>query len=479
MRFSRIFGQNIKTHHAHLYLGSKSFNKNHDKKIIDEINEEPFKLNIASPPSLDHINNEAAHLEEGSSEEDGGTEDDPAPWRYGPAKFFFDRLDLPPNPKNFEYGTKYLQKHKKSGASYGRRRYTIGDTNSVPPTLTEDNFLAVNLIRWEDNVYMDGNQAKEAFLKDYPNEKLPYSGYIPLKGARTYKAFIQSWKKNTPIDWITREAVKEEVTGNVGSHYYFDSSNPIFPFDNIEIEQGNWEEDIIWDLRDIKPGLVPKLMTLEPEDDPTLIGIRDDIKMDDFDGDESKAADRKDHPFTKKSNLILSQVQMRQKQEEQEQLESTMAQITDRDTFHFSNDDTYQPKTNKQAVIFSGGSTIQHSIPAQNIHRAFFPTYLPPARLRHFHRMPMNKRILRGLHIDREGNIEIYSLSRHIKELEQIRISRSMSDTGFEVFPVREISDLSAKDGNLILFEYSEEHPPLLSQPGMASKIRNYYKRVG
>ena len=29
----------------------------------------------------------------------------------------------------------------------------------------------------------------------------------------------------------------------------------------------------------------------------------------------------------------------------------------------------------------------------------------------------------------------------------------------------------------VILWEYSEEHPPLISQPGMATKIRNYFKR--
>lgn len=43
---------------------------------------------------------------------------------------------------------------------------------------------------------------------------------------------------------------------------------------------------------------------------------------------------------------------------------------------------------------------------------------------------------------------------------------------------MREVQDLSGKDGTLLLMEYSEEHPPLLNQPGMASKIRNYYKRV-
>ncbi len=43
---------------------------------------------------------------------------------------------------------------------------------------------------------------------------------------------------------------------------------------------------------------------------------------------------------------------------------------------------------------------------------------------------------------------------------------------------MRELADLSGRDGDLLILEYSEEHPPLIAQPGMASKIRNYYKRV-
>lgn len=53
-----------------------------------------------------------------------------------------------------------------------------------------------------------------------------------------------------------------------------------------------------------------------------------------------------------------------------------------------------------------------------------------------------------------------------------------MEGGGFEVFQMRELHDLSGRDGNLLLLEYSEEFPPLLNQTGMASKIRNYYKRV-
>lgn len=46
------------------------------------------------------------------------------------------------------------------------------------------------------------------------------------------------------------------------------------------------------------------------------------------------------------------------------------------------------------------------------------------------------------------------------------------------MFFMRTADDLSARDGTIVLVEYCEEYPPLLSQVGMASKIKNYYKRV-
>ena len=48
---------------------------------------------------------------------------------------------------------------------------------------------------------------------------------------------------------------------------------------------------------------------------------------------------------------------------------------------------------------------------------------------------------------------------------------------GGDIFFMRTPDDLSGKDGDLILLEYCEEHPPLLSQVGMSSRLKNYYKR--
>ena len=52
-----------------------------------------------------------------------------------------------------------------------------------------------------------------------------------------------------------------------------------------------------------------------------------------------------------------------------------------------------------------------------------------------------------------------------------------MTSGGGEVFFMREPEDLSACDGGLILTEYGEQYPPLVSNIGMANKIKNYYRR--
>ena len=60
----------------------------------------------------------------------------------------------------------------------------------------------------------------------------------------------------------------------------------------------------------------------------------------------------------------------------------------------------------------------------------------------------------------------------------QLREQERQAYGGGEMFFMRTPQDLSGMDGDLIFAEYSEEYPPLMMQVGMATKIKNYYKRV-
>ena len=60
----------------------------------------------------------------------------------------------------------------------------------------------------------------------------------------------------------------------------------------------------------------------------------------------------------------------------------------------------------------------------------------------------------------------------------QLREQERQAYGGGEMFFMRTPQDLSGMDGELIFAEYSEEFPPLMMQVGMATKVKNYYKRV-
>lgn len=46
------------------------------------------------------------------------------------------------------------------------------------------------------------------------------------------------------------------------------------------------------------------------------------------------------------------------------------------------------------------------------------------------------------------------------------------------MFYMRRLPDLSGLDSDIVLAEYCEQYPPLLNQIGMATRIKNYYRKV-
>lgn len=103
------------------------------------------------------------------------------------------------------------------------------------------------------------------------------------------------------------------------------------------------------------------------------------------------------------------------------------------------------------------------------------PTHMGEMKLRAFHRPPLKKFSYGPL----AQNIPhpVHPLLKHIvKKAKQREIERIASGGG-DVFFMRNPEDLSGKDGDIILAEFCEEHPPLMNQVGMCSKIKNYYKR--
>lgn len=122
-----------------------------------------------------------------------------------------------------------------------------------------------------------------------------------------------------------------------------------------------------------------------------------------------------------------------------------------------------------------GGNLIQHSTPVVELRAPFIPTHMGPIKLRAFHR-PAMKKYSHGAIAGTDAH-SVLPLVKHIKKKARQRELERIASGGGDVFFMRNAEDLSGKDGDIILVEFCEEHPPLMNQVGMCSKIKNYYKR--
>lgn len=149
-------------------------------------------------------------------------------------------------------------------------------------------------------------------------------------------------------------------------------------------------------------------------------------------------------------------------------------------------------KSNKEIACLHipqyGSKTINHSLPAYDLWRPFFPTYLSEDKFRQFHRPklrhynlgPQSRRSINGFY---SKTIPIKNLTKLIYRQQQKLKARITKDIEKNLSRDRIISrnllilntrNLTAKHGELFLFEYSEEFPPILSQNGMASNVKTY-----
>jgi transcription initiation factor TFIID subunit 1 len=144
--------------------------------------------------------------------------------------------------------------------------------------------------------------------------------------------------------------------------------------------------------------------------------------------------------------------------------------------WNISNDDYYNPKvltetqtTNKHV---STSLVLQHTQSSLELYSSFYPTHLTTQKLRNFHRYALKRIVNAALTTDSTFLPLNYLLKRKFQSQSQLPLIN-------EFISVRTSpNDLSSTDNcEIILAEYSEQYPPLMMQTGMASKVRNYYKR--
>ncbi|XP_014670703.1 PREDICTED: transcription initiation factor TFIID subunit 1-like, partial [Priapulus caudatus] len=174
----------------------------------------------------------------------------------------------------------------------------------------------------------------------------------------------------------------------------------------------------------------------------------------------------------------LKKKKKKKRKEDGEDKGPPMPEVVEKDPFNMSNDEYYNPKLTLDNALrhnVGGGGMLQHSTPAIELRQPFFVTHLGPMRLRNWHRQPL-KKYSHGM-MAQPGPHPVHPLLKQIKKKARVREQERQASGGGEMFFMRTPQDLTGMDGELVFFEYSEEHAPAMMNAGMATKIKNYYKR--
>uniref|UniRef100_A0AAQ5YEE7 Transcription initiation factor TFIID subunit n=1 Tax=Amphiprion ocellaris TaxID=80972 RepID=A0AAQ5YEE7_AMPOC len=349
-----------------------------------------------------------------------------AEWRYGPAQLWYDMLGVPEDGSNFNYGFKL--KEKDSNICSQNREITLL-------------FLMVTQLQWEDDIIWNGEDVKHKGTK---TQRASLAGWLPSSMTRNANAYnAQQASQEDDCPWFS-----------------------IFPIDNEELVYGRWEDSIIWDDQEMDYMLTPPVLTLDPNDENIILEIPDEKEET---TSHSPSKENKKETAIKKSRILLGKTGVIKDEPQQ-----NMSQPEVKDPWNLSNDEFYYPKQQGLRGTF-GGNIIQHSIPALELRQPFFPTHMGPMKLRQFHRPTLKKYSFGAL--AQPGPHAVQPLLKHIKKKAKMREQERQAAGGGDMFFMRTPQDLTGKDGDLILAEYSEEYAPLIMQVGMATKIKNYYKR--
>ncbi|RKP23025.1 hypothetical protein SYNPS1DRAFT_25012, partial [Syncephalis pseudoplumigaleata] len=110
-----------------------------------------------------------------------------------------------------------------------------------------------------------------------------------------------------------------------------------------------------------------------------------------------------------------------------------------------------------------GQLIVQHTLPAIKLQLPYYKIRMSKKELRSFHRPPLSVAA---------GTTGTFQRLKKLSKKEKKVKKRNLSEF------VRSAKQLSLRDtGDFVLLEYSEEHPPIVSNIGMGSMVVNYYRK--
>ncbi|KAI8995293.1 hypothetical protein BD414DRAFT_479130 [Trametes punicea] len=142
-----------------------------------------------------------------------------------------------------------------------------------------------------------------------------------------------------------------------------------------------------------------------------------------------------------------------------------------KDKFNISNDQFYEvsKEGGRHRVRQTFGQlVVEHAYPAQKLQLPFYKTRLSKQEARSFHRPALQF----------PSNIEIHFSKVRTAKKKKDRAGRKVGKGGDVGEGLHRTGDLSLRDtSNFVLWEFSEEHPPIISNFGMGSILVNYYRK--
>ncbi|KYQ88850.1 putative protein serine/threonine kinase [Tieghemostelium lacteum] len=265
----------------------------------------------------------------------------------------------------------------------------------------------------------------------------------------------------------------------------------LFPIQNEELENGSWVNDIIWDETNIPKSAQASILILDLNDKDMLF----DEHMERLHAnDQQQQQQRPTKKLSKKrialeasllatraaltsmGNMVTTNAKPAASahqpipEEKEEDEDEPKVDIKDdkMDPFNLSNDKYYI--TGKLTTVQnqqSGKTMIIHSVPGLKL--SLVKSHLSNDDLLNFHRPKLkfpSSQVFR---------IQLYNHKQDTME-DQHKSTSSRKSLG-KVETMKHKSDLSAREGRVVLMEFFDQYPFLLSNVGMGCRIRNYYKK--
>ncbi|KAH9460019.1 hypothetical protein MJO28_004325 [Puccinia striiformis f. sp. tritici] len=140
------------------------------------------------------------------------------------------------------------------------------------------------------------------------------------------------------------------------------------------------------------------------------------------------------------------------------------------DPFNLSNDRFYEVSQEHRRRVRQtfGNLEVQHSYPAMKLQLPLYKTRLTKHEARSFHRPALQFPV----------NVPIKFSKVKVAKKKKDKAGRKIRNTAPAAELLKNTTDLTLKDtGPFMLFEYSEEAPPVISNIGMGSILVNYYRK--